>query len=92
MLTMDEMKAFLPGAEADFQLAGQDAPLFSTSGAEKYDEPGKAAPTFIGGKRPVGVYRVFGSWTAGCGEYEKAVRPFNVENGAATENRRANSL
>lgn len=27
MLTMDEMKAFLPGAEADFQLAGQDAPL-----------------------------------------------------------------
>lgn len=50
MLTMDEMKAFLPGAEADFQLAGQDAPLLSTSGAEKYDEPGKAAPTFIGGK------------------------------------------
>ena len=80
---MDEMKAFLPGAEADFQLAGQDAPLLSTSGA---------APIFIGGKRPVGVYRVFGSWTAGCGEYEKAVRPFNVENGAATENRRANSL
>ncbi len=50
MLTMDEMKAFLPGAEADFQLAGQDAPLLSTSGAEKYDELGKAEPTFIGGK------------------------------------------
>ena len=50
MLTRDEMKAFLPGAGADFLSTGQDAPLLSTSDSEKYDELDKAAPTFIGGK------------------------------------------
>ncbi len=46
-MTIEEIKALLISAQADFQLIEQDAPILSTADAEKYYDIGKAAPTFI---------------------------------------------